>query len=52
MGIKRYKPEEIILKLRQVEEVLCSQGKSMAEAIRHIGVSVLHTHRIERFLMR
>jgi len=38
MGIKRYKPEEIISKLRQVE-VLCTQGKSMADAIRHIGVS-------------
>ena len=38
MGIKRFKPEEIISKLRQVE-VLCSQGKSMADAIRHISVS-------------
>ena len=38
MGIKRFKPEEIISKLRQVE-VLCTQVKSMADAIRHIGVS-------------
>lgn len=38
MGIKRFKPEEIISKLRQVE-VLCSQGKNMADAIRHISVS-------------
>ena len=38
MGIKRFKPEEIISKLRQVE-VLCSQGKSIADAIRHISVS-------------
>lgn len=38
MGIKRFKPEEIISKLRQVE-VLCSQGKSMVDAIRHINVS-------------
>lgn len=38
MGIKRFKPEEIISKLCQVE-VLCGQGKSMADAIRHIGVS-------------
>jgi Transposase. len=38
MGIKRFKPEEIITKLRQVE-ILCSQGKSIADAIRHIGVS-------------
>ena len=38
MGIKKAKPEEIILKLRQVE-VLDSQGKSLADAIRQIGVS-------------
>ena len=38
MGIKRFRPEEVITKLRQVE-VLCSQGKSIADAIRHIGVS-------------
>ena len=38
MGIKKAKPEEIILKLRQVE-VLNSQGKSLADAIRQIGVS-------------
>jgi putative transposase len=38
MPRKRYKPEEIIAKLRQVD-VLVSQGQSMADAIRHIGVS-------------
>ena len=38
MGIKRFKPEEIISRLRQVE-ILCSQGKNMADAIKHIGVS-------------
>ena len=35
---KRYKPEEIIAKLRQVD-VLVSQRQSMADAIRQIGVS-------------
>lgn len=35
---KRYKPEEIVAKLRQVD-VLVSQGASMADAIRQIGVS-------------
>ena len=38
MPRKRYKPEEIIAKLRQVD-VLVSQGQSMVEAIRQIGVS-------------
>ena len=35
---KRHKPEEIVAKLRQVE-VLTSQGKSVADAIRTIGVT-------------
>jgi putative transposase len=35
---KRYKAEEIVAKLRQVD-VLTSQGQSMADAIRQIGVS-------------
>jgi len=38
MGIKRHKPEEIVAKLRQVE-VLTGQGRSIAEAVRTIGVS-------------
>ena len=38
MPRKRYKPEEIVAKLRQVD-VLVSQGQSMADAIRQIGVS-------------
>jgi putative transposase len=38
MPRKRYKSEEIVAKLRQVD-VLVSQGQSMAEAIRQIGVS-------------
>jgi hypothetical protein len=38
MGKKRHKPEEIVAKLRQVD-VLLSQGKAVAEAIRTIGVT-------------
>ena len=38
MAKKRYKPEEIATKLRQVE-VLQSQGMATADAIRQIGVS-------------
>jgi hypothetical protein len=37
MPRKRYKPEEIVAKLRQVD-VLVSQGQSMGDAIRQIGV--------------
>ncbi len=38
MPRKRYKPEEIVTKLRQVE-VLVSQGSSVVDAIRQIGIS-------------
>jgi transposase-like protein len=38
MGQKHHKPEEIVAKLRQIE-VLTSQGRSIAEAVRSIGVS-------------
>jgi putative transposase len=38
MGRKHHKPEEIVAKLRQVE-VLSGQGKSIAEAVRAIGVT-------------
>ena len=38
MPRKVYKPEEIIAKLHQVE-VLTSQGKSVIDAIRSIGVT-------------
>ena len=38
MAGKRDKPEEIVLKLRQVE-VLQGQGKSIADAVRQIGVT-------------
>lgn len=39
MAGKRDKPEEVVLKLRQVE-VLQGQGKSVSEAVRQIGVTV------------
>ena len=39
MAGKREKPEDIVLKLRQVE-VLQGQGKSVSEAVRQIGVTV------------
>ncbi|SUZ33682.1 hypothetical protein ROE7235_03455 [Roseibaca ekhonensis] len=39
MAGRRDKPEEIVLKLRQVE-VLQGQGKSVSEAVRQIGVTV------------
>ncbi len=38
MANKRPKPEEIVIKLRQVE-VLVGQGKARIDAIRSIGVS-------------
>jgi putative transposase len=39
MAGKRDKPEDIVLKLRQVE-VLQGQGKSVQDAVRQIGVTV------------
>jgi len=44
MPRKRYRPEEIVAKLRQVD-LLVSQGQSMADAIRHIGVSEVTYYR-------
>ena len=44
MPRKRYKPEEIVTKLRQVD-VLLSQGSSVADAIRQIGVSEVTYYR-------
>ena len=38
MARKRYKPEEIVARLRQVE-VLTVPGKTAVEAIRSIGVT-------------
>ena len=35
---KRHKPEEIVAKRRQVE-VLTSQGSTVADAVRQIGVT-------------
>jgi putative transposase len=37
MARKRYKPEEIVAKLQQVD-ILVSQGQNMVDAIRQIGV--------------
>jgi len=44
MAKKVHKPEEIVLKLRQVE-VLHSQGMAMVDAIRQIGVSEVTFYR-------
>jgi putative transposase len=44
MPEKRHKPEEIIAKLRQVD-VLVSQGRSVAEVVRSIGVTQFAYHR-------
>lgn len=44
MARKRYKPEEIVAKLRQVD-VLTSQGTPVADAIRQIGVSEVTYYR-------
>ena len=44
MARKRHKPEEIVTKLRQVD-VLVSQGQSVADAIRQIGVTEVTYYR-------
>jgi len=44
MPKKRHKPEEIVAKLRQVD-VLTAQGKSVADAIRTIGVTEVTYYR-------
>ena len=44
MARKRFKPEEIVAKLRQVE-VLQSQGMAAADAIRQIGVTEVTYYR-------
>lgn len=38
IGTANYKTEQIIVKLPEVE-VLCSQGKTIGEAVRQIGVT-------------
>ncbi len=44
MGAKRYKPEEIISKLREAE-VLLAQGVSVGEAVRRLGVTQVTYYR-------
>ena len=44
MPTKRHKPEEIVAKLRQVD-VLISQGRSVADAIRSIFVTEVTYYR-------
>ena len=44
MARKRHKPEEIVAKLRQVD-VLTSQVRSVAEAVRSIGVTEVTYYR-------
>ncbi len=44
MPKKYHKPEEIVLKLRQVD-VLTSQGSTVADAIRQIGVTEITYYR-------
>ena len=47
MPKRRHKPEEIVTKLRQVD-VLVSQGQSVADAIRSIGVTEVSYYRWRR----
>ena len=44
MPRKRHKPEEIVAKLRRVD-VLVSQGQSVADAVRGIGVTKVTYYR-------
>ena len=44
MPRKRHKPEEIVAKLRQVD-VLVSQGQTVADAVRSIGVTEVTYYR-------
>ena len=44
MGRKHHKPEEIVAKLRQVD-VLTTEGQTVAEAIRSIGVTEVTYYR-------
>ena len=44
MPQKKHKPEEIVAKLRQVD-VLVSQGRSVGEAVRSIGVTQVTYYR-------
>ena len=51
MARKRYKPEEIVSLLRQAE-VLHGQGKSMADAIRQLGISEVTYYRLAQGVCR
>ena len=44
MPMKRHKPEEIVAKLRQVD-VLTSQGQTVADAVRAVGVTEVTYYR-------
>ena len=44
MTVRREKAEDIVMKLRQVE-VLQGQGKSVSDAVRHIGVTEVTYYR-------
>jgi ACT domain-containing protein len=44
MPRKRHKPEEIVVKLRQAD-VLISQGKTVADAVRSLGVTEVTYYR-------
>ena len=48
MPRKRHKPEEIVAKLRQVD-VLVSQGQSVADAVRAIGVTEVTYYRRQEY---
>jgi putative transposase len=48
MARRKHKPEEIVAKLRQVD-VLTSQGRSVAEAVRTIGVTEVSSPVASRF---
>ena len=47
MAGKKHRPEEAVAKLRQVD-VLVSQGRAVAEAIRAIGVTEVTYYRCRR----
>ena len=44
MGARRYRPEEIILKLRETE-VLLAEGLSVGEVVRRLGVTQVTYYR-------
>ena len=50
MAVKREKPEEIVLKLRQVE-VLQGQGMTIVDAVRQIGVTQQTLYRWRKLCM-